>query len=176
MFDPTIYENMKVALEGAVYDLDLAGAILVTARKDRVDLATMSREYQIEFQDRETKGSENPAARMTLLASASDLAGEILELVPIERLGCLLRVSFALYVDSPAKCEDIRNVLVGVWGNRPEIRQSLSFVYDPAEGPIRYENTVTLDFGRKINEDNVEDLVSIVDHTVLSLQRLSGQE
>ncbi|BAU29688.1 hypothetical protein DFP93_10665 [Aneurinibacillus soli] len=176
MFDPTIYENMKVALEGAVYDLDLAGAILVTARKDRVDLATMSREYRIEFQDREARGGEKPAARMTLLASASDLAGEVLELAPIERLGCLLRVSFALYVDSLAECEEIADMLVDVWGGRPEIRQSLSFVYDPEGAPIRYENTVTLDFGRKINEDNVEDLVSIVDHTVLSLRRLSGQE
>lgn len=176
MFDPTIYENMKVALEGAVYDLDLAGDILVTARKDIVDLATMSREYRIEFQDREVRGSEQPSARMVLHASGSDLAGEVLELAPLERLGCLLRVSFALYVDSPAECEDIQDVLADVWGNRPEIRQSLSFVYDPAGGPVRYENTVTLDFGRKINEDNMEDIVSIVDHTVLSLRRLYGQE
>lgn len=176
MFDPTIYENMKVALEGAVYDLDLARDILVTARKDIVDLATMSREYRIEFQDREARGSEQPAARMILHTSASDLAGEILELAPLERLGCLLRVSFALYVDSPAECEGIREILADVWAGRPEVRQSLSFVYDPAAGPVRYENTITLDFGRKINEDNVEDLVSIVDHTVLSLRRLSGQE
>ncbi len=34
MFDPTAFDNLKVIVEGAVYDFDLHGDILVTDRKD----------------------------------------------------------------------------------------------------------------------------------------------
>ena len=33
MFDPTIYDNIKVVLEGAVYDLDLEGKIIITTKR-----------------------------------------------------------------------------------------------------------------------------------------------
>ena len=49
MFDPTIFDNLKVVAEGAVYDLDLQGEILITNRIDQVDLATLSRYYAITF-------------------------------------------------------------------------------------------------------------------------------
>ncbi|UTW70295.1 hypothetical protein KHA80_06930 [Anaerobacillus sp. HL2] len=41
MFDPTIYENLKVVIEGEVYDHDMNGRILII-QIDIVDLATMS--------------------------------------------------------------------------------------------------------------------------------------
>lgn len=36
MFDPTAFDNLKVIVEGAVYDFDLHGDILVTDRKDMI--------------------------------------------------------------------------------------------------------------------------------------------
>ena len=39
MFDPTAYDNLKVILEGAVYDLDLSGELKIIERNDIVDLA-----------------------------------------------------------------------------------------------------------------------------------------
>ncbi|MBR8645431.1 hypothetical protein KEH51_18565 [[Brevibacterium] frigoritolerans] len=50
MFDPTAFENMKVVLEGAVYDRDFIGDILVINRDDIVNLSTMSRSYKIEME------------------------------------------------------------------------------------------------------------------------------
>ncbi len=50
MFDPTAFDNLKVIVEGAVYDFDLHGDILVTDRKDMMDLASLSRIYHISFQ------------------------------------------------------------------------------------------------------------------------------
>lgn len=47
MFDPTAFDNLKVIVEGAVYDFDLHGDILVTDRKDMMDLASLSRIYHI---------------------------------------------------------------------------------------------------------------------------------
>ncbi|UOK56770.1 hypothetical protein MGI18_18515 [Bacillus sp. OVS6] len=56
MFDPTAFDNLKVVLEGAIYDADLGGFITVIGRKDLVDLAAMSRCYQNTFQlKKETK-------------------------------------------------------------------------------------------------------------------------
>ncbi|MDF0725751.1 hypothetical protein PY093_03360 [Cytobacillus sp. S13-E01] len=39
MFDPTIFDNLKVVIEGEVYDLDLTGDFLVTNRSDSIDIA-----------------------------------------------------------------------------------------------------------------------------------------
>lgn len=50
LFDPTAFENMKVVLEGAVYDRDFIGDILVINRDDIVNLSTMSRTYKIEME------------------------------------------------------------------------------------------------------------------------------
>ncbi|QNG61538.1 hypothetical protein H4O14_08705 [Bacillus sp. PAMC26568] len=38
MFDPTAFDNLKVVLEGEIYDADLEGIIEVIKRKDIVDL------------------------------------------------------------------------------------------------------------------------------------------
>lgn len=34
MFDPTAFDNMKVVIEGAIYDLDLDGEISIIDRND----------------------------------------------------------------------------------------------------------------------------------------------
>lgn len=180
MFDPTIFENIKVALESAVYDLDFAGDILVTSRSDRVELAAMSREYAIGFRDRRQEEGAAITTRLVLSAGTADLAGEILEIPEtVERkFGCTLRVVFAMNMDDMARCVEIKEILDTIWSYRPRITQELSFVYQAcSEGsPIVYRNTVTLDFGRKINEDNIDDLFNIVEHTVLSLRRLANDE
>lgn len=59
MFDPTVFDNLKTVLEGAVYDLDLEGVILVINRNDLVDLAHFSRTYKITFQLQEYSQQPN---------------------------------------------------------------------------------------------------------------------
>lgn len=88
MFDPTIYDNIKVVLEGAVYDLDLDGKILITRREDLVDLSSMSRTYAIEFARKMDKPSK---AEINLHVHLSDLAAEILE-NPTAKPGCTLTI------------------------------------------------------------------------------------
>jgi hypothetical protein len=41
MFDPTAFDNMKVVLEGALYDLDIMGEIIITDRNDLFNTAKM---------------------------------------------------------------------------------------------------------------------------------------
>jgi hypothetical protein len=176
VFDPTIFDNMKVALEGAVYDLDFAGEILITSRSDRVELAAMSREYTIAFQDRKEETASESIALLTLSAGTADLAGEILDLSPKngQVFGCTLQVRFSTKVERLEECREIEGRLAEIWSYRPRITQELTFLYEdfPADLPTVYRNTITLDFGRKINEDNIDDMFTLVDHTLYSLRQL----
>ncbi|RXT04911.1 hypothetical protein [Ammoniphilus sp. CFH 90114] len=170
MFDPTIYENLKVVVEGAVYDLDEVGVILVTDRIDRIDLSTMSRYYAIQFREKDEAAGDT-VAEIRLYAGMEDLAAEILERE--ERFaGCRVEVSFKKrVVDLERECAHIEKLLQEVWQNRPMIKQVISFAYGQAGRS--YENQITVAFGRKINEEQIEDMTMLIDHVLHSVQQLN---
>lgn len=185
MFDPTVYENLKVVLEGSVYDLDLAGSIQITARQDLVDLAVMSRTYRLVYQLRndaddhqepESSVDQQPyvEAEIVLSTALSDLAGEILELESAKP-GCSIDISFtmplAVDADPTAICPAVETVLRKVWGERFLVRQTLSHEFGAA--PAIRSNRISLDFGRRFGEEVVEDIPNILDHTVLTLSELT---
>lgn len=47
MFDPTAYENLKVVMQGALYELELMGSLKVVNREDIMDLASLKRRYSL---------------------------------------------------------------------------------------------------------------------------------
>ena len=77
MFHPTVYENLKVAFENYLYDLDNQEAVItITNREDILDMAVMSRQFTLQFA---LAGHEEPTAEVRLYSSVADLAAEILE-------------------------------------------------------------------------------------------------
>ena len=169
MFDPTIFDNLKVVIEGAVYDLDAAGFILVTNRSDRVELATMSRYYAIQF--REQDGEGEATAEVQLLAETEDLVAEISETEDLFT-GCQLKIRFETVVSNPnQECPQIKTLLEEIWANNPQIVQQLMFTYE--DEPRFFKNGITLDFGRKINEQQIEDMITFIDHVLHSLKCLN---
>ncbi|MFD2673067.1 hypothetical protein [Marinicrinis sediminis] len=81
-FDPTVFDNLKVMLEGAVYDLDLNEQIEITGREDRLDIASMSRYYQLSFGLRNTEQTPKQTdftAVISLHTGLADLAGELMD-------------------------------------------------------------------------------------------------
>lgn len=194
MLDPTIYENIKVVIEGAIYDLDLEGSLFVTRRSDQIDLSSMSRSYVIQFKlrcgDKSTDCNDNEAlndplsevfAELRLHAGLKDLASEILELKRGEQPGCQLEVVFITNVtDVQKQCQFIQKALNEVWGTDVKITQSISYTYMDASQeqqeliPCRVE--VTIDFNRKINEDQVEDIESLMAHVMRSLEKLNQKD
>ncbi|MDD9267886.1 hypothetical protein ACFPES_12690 [Paenibacillus sp. GCM10023248] len=164
MFDPTIYDNIKVVLEGAVYDVDLEGRILITRREDLVDLSSMSRTYAIEFARKIDKPSK---AEINLHVHLSDLAAEILE-NPTAKPGCTLTIKLYTKVTSPeAECRHLEEQLGRIWEHRPQISQQLSYTYGKV--PVVYRNQITLSFGRKIDESHLDDFPHLIDYAVESL-------
>lgn len=169
MFDPTIFDNLKVVIEGAVYDLDAAGAIFVTDRADQVDLAKMTRKYQIQF--REQGAKTNSLAEIQLRIDSTDLFDEINERAD-RYIGCQLMIAFetdAINVDDD--CPKLDALMKEIWANRPKVEQKLSFIF--GAWPPKCANRITLDFGRKINEEQIEDIESLVDHVLHTLQRIN---
>ena len=166
MFDPSIFENLKVVLEGKWYDLDLANEITITARKDLVDLASMSRTFTTQFQllPKDT----SPIGEMTIHASLQDFAIEKMENT-LHTIGCELFVTFFTSIQTEEDCNEILNDLQSKWNFRPNITQKISYT------PGKRDNlsvAIQLSFGRKINEDHLDDLEAIIQLTVESLYYL----
>jgi hypothetical protein len=168
MFDPTIYENMKVVMEGAVYDMDMQQQLEVIGRTDRVDLSTMSRAYQLRIKLPKT---EKISAVITLTANTEDLAGEILQLDHVAP-GCRLEIHFHIpVVDILEDCSKAQTKLMNIWGHDQTIVQILSFEYN--DQPAVYNNCISLLFMRKVGEEHAEDIPRLLDHVLISLEQLS---
>lgn len=178
LFDPTIYENLKVVLEGSVYDLDLCGQIQVIGRNDRIELSTMSRYYALRFI---IPNRPQYTAEIRLWADTMDLAGEILEIQPQveESYGCQLQPVFFYNVyrnNIESECEKTRSIAIEIWGTHVHLEQKISYAYNHSSDLASQEATqeITVSFRRKFGEEVVEDLPQMVDHMIMMLDRLNS--
>lgn len=117
MFDPTIFENLKVGIENAVYDLDnLDEIIRVTDRKDLLDMATLSRSFSLRF---ELATPSTTSAEICLETGLRDLAAEILE-IPEGQPACELKLRFHINIaDASIACPAIAQIMKEIWN--PEL-------------------------------------------------------
>lgn len=166
MFDPTVYDNLKVILEGSVYDQDLEGDITISNREDLVDLAKIRRIYRAEFH---LKGNPDQKAMIELTADLGQLSSELLH--QNDQAGCDLKIYFKIPITNPETvCPQIHDLLKEVWEGRPAIEQKISYRY-PAIEKV-YANFIILDFKRKITEDQSNDLKRITAYTIESLKQM----
>lgn len=169
MFDPSIFDNLKVAVENLVYDLDnLDGVVRVTGRDDRMEMSVMSREFAIRFV---RSGNEAVTAEIGLAASLADLAAELLEQKEA-RPGCTIRIRFYMEVGPQGEeCAVIQSLLEQRWPEQP-VSQTLSWHY--GDETKRLSNTAEIRFDRKIDEEQMEDLPGLLQHVVLTLDELTA--
>lgn len=169
MFDPIVFDNLKVVVEGEIYDLDLEGIISVVNREDLVDLAQFSRLYCISFQTRSTV-----TATMKLTTDLDNIYAELsTRKQRKERPACRVEVHFTLQdakAFSDQMCEEIQNTMVDLWGGDYPIEQKISYIY----GSNHYENKVTVAFNRFIYEDQVDDLIQMIDYMLKTLEKLGA--
>ncbi len=165
MFDPTVFENLKVVLEGAVYDMDLDGPLAVKSRADKVDLASFSRQYEIVFQHEEAPGI---SAKMSLHADVKSFTDEVIH--QNEQAGCDLSISFYTGQKDVETCGAIDKKLEQIWSGRPVITQKLSFIY---QSETEYQNLIMIHFGRRITEDQIDDIAPLLNYTIESLRGIS---
>ncbi|WP_379132655.1 hypothetical protein [Paenibacillus sp. sgz500958] len=170
LFHPTVFENIKIAFENQIYDLDnLDETVIITGRSDLLDLAVMSREFKLSFQLRDL---EQVTAQVVLLSSLKDLGDEILD-VPGTNPGCTLLLRFFLGItDEKLQCEVIQELLKAIWGQDTQLEQTLSYIYG-VERTLR-KNTIELKFKRQITENQMEDIPSLLNHMLQSLEELNS--
>lgn len=172
MFDPTIYDNIKIVLEGELYDRDLSGELTISKRQDIINLADMSREFIIQFKSKNINNDNY--AEISLIASTEDLAKEILEIDSIIKPGAELIIKFFIAISHEELCKEFSQIINNVWEYRPRIIHKISYIYDP-ENPYSKGMTdeIILKFDRKIDEDNIKDINSLISHTQKTLEGIN---
>ncbi|MCF6139200.1 hypothetical protein [Pseudalkalibacillus berkeleyi] len=169
MFDPTIFDNLKVSFENYVYDLEdnLSGEVKVTNRVDNMDFATMSREFVLQFKH---KDAPDVTMDIVLKTGLKDLSAEILETIGKEP-GCTLLVRFYKEVSEVERqCAQIESTLHDIWQQENLPKQTLSTVYGSDQNV--YMNTIEVTLDQRINEDQISDIPDLVEHILDSAFQL----
>ncbi|MGG3281926.1 hypothetical protein [Paenibacillus solani] len=169
MFDPTIFDNLKVGIENAVYDLDnLDEVIRVTDRKDLLDMATFSRTFSLRF---ELSLQPEASAEICLETGVRDLAAEILDNSEDEP-GCELKLRFYKNMtDASVECPALAQIVEDIW--KPELSPIQTIRYIHGDEPLLLHNTIELLFPRKINEEQMSDIPNILEFMLRTLEELN---
>ncbi|MGN7388013.1 hypothetical protein [Sporosarcina sp. SAFN-015] len=170
MYDPTVFENLKVAFENRVYDLDTIDRdIRIVNRSDQMDFAVLARKFILQFT---LFHLEDVSAEIILEASLQDLADEILE-APGENPGCSLTVRFLKRVrEEEEQCGQIEETLNDIWENEVLVTQTLSFIY--GEDAPGYLNNIEVKFKAKINEEHMGKLPDFLNSVLDALRVLNA--
>lgn len=170
MYDPTIFDNLKVAVENYVYDLDnLDARVAITDRIDRLEMAVMARVFALQFG---LSNGSGITAEIRLEASLKDLAAEILEEKGAAP-GCRLRLRFFLPLDEvERKCARVERGIIDIWQPDLPPTQMISYLY--GERVPSYQNEIEVQFNRKIAEEQMGDLPELIEHMVTTLEMLES--
>lgn len=172
MYDPTIFDNLKVALENQLYDLDnLDEHIDIKNRRDVMDFAVLSREFALRFALRNHPEIE---AEVILRASVRDLAGEILE-DPNANAACSLSLCFQKSIQRPdIECAEIEQVMASIWEQDIELTQTIRYVYGE-ENPKRM-NCIEAAFKPRLTEENMTELSMFLEHVFDTMHVLNRMQ
>lgn len=159
MFDPTAFDNMKVVIEGALYDLDLEGRIKIVDRNDLVNLAKMERKYEITF----LYHTSNIPCSFILEGKLENLTAELLSPCNPNLAGAEMMLRFEAYHNYEGQFfRKIHDVLSSIWGKGRTIEQQIS--YNPLLPVKKITNRITIHFNRLITEDQMDDLLSMMEY------------
>jgi hypothetical protein len=171
MFDPTAFDNIKVVVEGAIYDKDLDGELVVINREDLVDLANLSRTFNLAFSLIQSNKSDS-YVELKIRAGLKNLASELLEMDYSSTLaGCMVTIHFHLKHSNDNKIfSNIQKVLEDIWGEDRMIEQAVKI--NPLKRTDTIFNEATIQFNRLVVEDQIDDLTEMIDYIVLTLKQL----
>ncbi|WP_160721215.1 hypothetical protein [Bacillus sp. USDA818B3_A] len=169
MFDPTAFDNMKVVIEGALYDRDIEGEIVITDRNDWLNMAKMTRSFDISFR----LPNDTVIAKVEITSNLINIAAELLPAIQIERnAGCYVQLQFILSQLEEFNNQKINHIVLDIWGKDRDIL--LSNQYNPLEGENNLSTIVSVNFVRLITEDQMDDIIDMTDFIITTLERLSS--
>ena len=159
MFDPSVFENLKVIVEGAFYDLDLEGELAVIDRHDYVDLAYMSRIFEISTR-LNASNEKTVECTFTLSAGLQSFSSEKLSPKTKRDPGCELKLTFR-YINPDHPLRKI-HILKQIWDKGYQYRV---FKHTPI-GFKHEDSFVTIEIKQEkpVYEDEMEQLHTYVSH------------
>ncbi|OBR67361.1 hypothetical protein A7K91_19275 [Paenibacillus oryzae] len=173
-FHPTVFENIKVALENELYDMDnLDGLVTVSGRSDLMDMAVMGRELSLRFT---LPGQGEVEAEVVLSSSLRELAAELLaedeDRAAADESACRLRVRFHLELErEDEQCQAIEHVLLHIWQPTSRPAQTVSKIYGASQNS-KARCTAEIHFDRGIGEEQMEDIPELLRHMAETLKEL----
>ncbi|MGN1387037.1 MAG: hypothetical protein ACI4XS_10565 [Bacillus sp. (in: firmicutes)] len=173
-FDPTAYENFKIIIEGSLYDADFTGDIKIINRSELVDLAVLSRKFEMQF---ELPDSSELIGGIQIRASLKNLADEIL--FHNDNLAAAHIDVYFQYKEKDeskeATAHSLAEALQHIWGSEREILTSITkhyrqHVFD------HFVSKLTVSFNRPVREEQADDLYELVEFAVQSLKKLNEEK
>lgn len=165
MFDPTAYENLKVVLEGLVYDYDLNGNIVIIERNDYVNLADLSRSFNILFVNKRDK-RERLRGKVELSATFNQLAAEWM--LTNEEPGCRLAFHFFIQQEMNEILEKrLLKLIKQTYGN--DFHYRWRKIVD-SEGKTEYD--ISVEKLNPVTEKTVDELPDFIEKTVECLRMM----
>lgn len=170
MFDPTAFENMRMVLEGQIYDKDLEGELNILDRNDLFNSSKLSREYTISMA---LKKQKNALFTLHLTADIKNLAAELMGIpTKSKMIGATIKLHLYLrHQDDKDIYLTLESMLKELWGNEVKIVQEVRSTPFQSDNIIR--NHIVIDFNRLVNEDQLEDLLTMVDYIEDTLKQLT---
>jgi hypothetical protein len=171
VYHPSVYDNLKVVLEGAVYDLDFSGAIEIVNRKDLVDLAVIERNYSIDFL---VSGiSESFKGNLLLSTNLENYATEKLKDNP-EAAGSKL----SIHIETPVyeietDCKQLQAILKK-WTEedlKGDVQQKLTYIY--GESRNVFHNTISIHLQKPFSEEEPERFALIMEQVITSMKEMN---
>ncbi|WP_139891778.1 hypothetical protein [Bacillus sp. D386] len=157
MFDPSVFENLKVVVEGAFYDLDLEGELAIIDRHDYVDLAYMSRIFEISTR-LDTSMEKAVECTLSLSAGLQAFSSEKLSSITKREPGCDLKIKFR-YIDPEHPLRNI-HILKQIWDKGYHYR-----VFKHTPIGFKHEDpfvTIEIKQDKPIYEDEIDQLHTYV--------------
>ncbi|MGR3764751.1 hypothetical protein [Rossellomorea sp. NS-SX7] len=159
MFDPTAFDNLKVVVEGAVYDLDLSGDISILDRKDLFDFAHYERAYVIHY----SLPHRSSSISLELRADMGHFLAERNGLAEKNQAGAVIQLIY----NGNEKIYEHQEELETTWG--PDKSWEWINVHSSLHPP---KVQGVLKFNRVITEEMVDDILQMVSFSMETLEQL----
>lgn len=166
MFDPTAFDNLKVVLEGIVYDMDLNGMIQILDRNDFVNIAKMERTYNISFSLNDVSQHKTITVCLQLHFSFEDHYDELV--IKKDSLRCTYTISYQI----PEVLDDITDKRVRKLLNRYYHQVNVKKIH--MEKNLENELFMELIVFDFIGETDVDKLRDSVQKSISVIQELTN--
>jgi hypothetical protein len=171
MYHPSVYDNLKIVLEGVVYDSDFAGDIEIIDRKDIIDFAVIEKSISISFI---VLGmSETIRGKLILSTNLENLAIEKLQDNP-DAAGCNLSIEIETPVyEIETDCKQIQ-VILRKWTSgdlKSELEQKLTYIY--GESRNVYQNMISIQIEKPVTEEETERFSEVLNQVIESIKELN---